>query len=446
MSSTKRRIDHVEDAEDRSPTRRRLDSEESVVGQPPLRISFPTNAPRQAPAFQYPYQLVTFSYSPLRVLEFTNAALKYYKQPPINADLAFAYDTWIKRPEERGRLDGLLTACLEDIVIQERRRANVVSWRGVMTKILTAPYEGRESWDINVMFVDGTLYFEEHLSINKLKDKENMAPRHRLQTYFGYAFESYCTSATLDPRQDPEILPNGWSGNINTNVQWCSVVKTKLGDNRLIIGGEVDCVNGKYTGQPNNFVELKTSLVIRGSQDEERFEKKLLKFYFQSFLLGVPEIKVGFRTPAGRIKDLQTFKTVELPRLVRGKPGAWDPNLCLEWGNQFLAFIRSSIKNWDLNTSDSSDTCRNSPSESSPKLSPDTRVARPREECVWRVTLHPGKGAEVVLLDDADVADVRNEEDRVGFLPRTYWNKVTGAPSGDIEAVETAEKQKSALN
>lgn len=74
--------------------------------------------------------------------------------------------------------------------------------------------------------------------------REDMTPRNRKQSYYGYAFESYCTSATPDPRQDPEKRPNGWSGNVNTNVQWCSVVKTKLGDNRLIIGGEVDCVNG----------------------------------------------------------------------------------------------------------------------------------------------------------------------------------------------------------
>jgi hypothetical protein len=67
---------------------------------------------------------------------------------------------------------------------------------------------------------------------------------------------------------------------------------------------------GKYTGKTDTFVELKTSLVIRGPQDEVRFEKcvpslptqvvyivpyadaeyirKLLKFYMQSFLLGVP--------------------------------------------------------------------------------------------------------------------------------------------------------------
>jgi RAT1-interacting protein len=64
-----------------------------------------------------------------------------------------------------------------------------------------------------------------------------MQPRQRQQTYYGYAFESYCTSET--PTRRP-----GWGGDVNTNVQWCSVVRTKLGDSRIVIGGEVDCVRG----------------------------------------------------------------------------------------------------------------------------------------------------------------------------------------------------------
>lgn len=71
-----------------------------------------------------------------------------------------------------------------------------------------------------------------------------MAPHHRQQTYYGYSFESFCTSSR--PHQ-PEALPGhpvGWSGDVNTNVQWCSVVKTKLASHRLLIGGEVDCVKG----------------------------------------------------------------------------------------------------------------------------------------------------------------------------------------------------------
>ena len=67
--------------------------------------------------------------------------------------------------------------------------------------------------------------------------RENLTPHHRLQTYFGYSFESFSTAGT------PHAKP-GWGGDVDTSIQWCSVVKTKLGNTRLVIGGEVDCVRG----------------------------------------------------------------------------------------------------------------------------------------------------------------------------------------------------------
>lgn len=50
----------------------------------------------------------------------------------------------------------------------------------------------------------------------------------------------------------------------------------------------------------------------------------------------------------------------------------------------------------------------------------------------------PGKGAEVKLLDDEGVEEVRNGEKRVGFLPHWYWDEVVeprGEHNGDIENV-----------
>jgi hypothetical protein len=69
--------------------------------------------------------------------------------------------------------------------------------------------------------------------------RNNLTPHHRLQTYYGYSFESFCTAGT--PHEKP-----GWGGDVETNIQWCSVVKTKLGNTRLVIGGEVDCVRGAF--------------------------------------------------------------------------------------------------------------------------------------------------------------------------------------------------------
>jgi len=67
--------------------------------------------------------------------------------------------------------------------------------------------------------------------------RDDMTPHHRMQTYYGYAFESWCTASS-------PTAPSGWGGDVDTNVQWCSVVKTKLGGTRIVIGGEVDCVTG----------------------------------------------------------------------------------------------------------------------------------------------------------------------------------------------------------
>ncbi|KAF4571259.1 decapping endonuclease targeting mRNA [Pleurotus pulmonarius] len=383
--------------------------------QPVLELPYAAkDAKRAASAvpFQLPTQLISFSYTPDRVLEFNDSSLRYFVDPPRGAQLSYGYDRWVRRPEERGRLDSLLKAWQKfgterPGVLGE---VGVVSWRGVMTKILTAPYEERDGWELNVMLVGGTMYFEEHLSEEKLQSKNDVEPRHRIQMYYGYSFESWCTSESRSPashsgnpsQPTSDGHPPGWGGDVNTNVQWCSVVKTKLGNTRMVIGGEVDCVRGRYTGKTDNFVELKTSLTIRGASDEARFEKKLIKFYFQSFLLGVPEITVGFRTPSGVLSTVQSFRTIEIPRLVRGKPGAWDPTLCLEWGDRFIRELRDAI---DVHSP------------------PDKRNDGNLSDLpVWRVSFSPKVGITVKQLDDAGVMDVEagDDEERIGFLPKWY--------------------------
>ncbi len=85
--------------------------------------------------FQRPLPLISFSYTKDRKLEFADAAMRYYVDPPLGADLRHGHERWIRRPEERGRLDGLLRAISE---VQRRGTGNtvvsIVSWRGVMTK------------------------------------------------------------------------------------------------------------------------------------------------------------------------------------------------------------------------------------------------------------------------------------------------------------------------
>ncbi|PPQ81014.1 hypothetical protein CVT25_014522 [Psilocybe cyanescens] len=425
---TRRRMDESPAQEQGQETRRKdanppvkQNEETATISHPQAAVFFScpdvsTMKPKAVP-FQQPSQLISFSYTPEHVQEFTDSALRYYVDPPLGSRLNYGYDRWVRKPDDRGRIDALLKAISK--VKRDSARGGglpeiaVVSWRGVMTKILTVPYENRDAWELNVMLVNGTLYLEEHLTEDRLREKNNMDARQRSQTYYGYAFESYCTSETPPGEASAGNIPGaplGWGGDVDTHIQWCSVVRTKLGDMRMIMGGEVDCVKGKYTGQTDTFVELKTSLTIRGRQDEERFERKLLKFYFQSFLLGVPEIVVGFRTPAGVVTTVQLFKTIQLPRMVRDKPGAWDPLVCLDWASGFLKELTQRVVDDRVD---------------------DTSAS------VWRARFVPGKGVSMMALDAKELEDVVNGEDRVGFLPRWYWDEI----KEEVRATSVKEKQ-----
>lgn len=61
----------------------------------------------------------------------------------------------------------------------------------------------------------------------------------------------------------------------------------------------------------------------RWSSSYSFFSFKLLKFWAQSFLIGVPKVICGFRDDDGVLSHLETFKTLEIPRKVRHGTGAW---------------------------------------------------------------------------------------------------------------------------
>ena len=134
---------------DERPTKRvTTEAPSSSRDGPQTKLAFPSTSStwndRPVP-FQQPTGLLTFSYTPQRALQFDNSALRYYVDPPPRADLRYGYERWIKRPEERARLDALLRA-VERVMDKADARAGadsgrkwlrdiaVVTWRGVMTK------------------------------------------------------------------------------------------------------------------------------------------------------------------------------------------------------------------------------------------------------------------------------------------------------------------------
>ena len=96
--------------------------------------------------------------------------------------------------------------------------------------------------------------------------------------------------------------------------------------------------------EPINWVELKTSAVIENDRDMLKYERKLLKFWIQSFLLGVPKIIVGFRTKTGILDRLEQLETRNIPGIVkRNGRGTWDGNLCINFTASFLDCMFISI-------------------------------------------------------------------------------------------------------
>lgn len=89
--------------------------------------------------------------------------------------------------------------------------------------------------------------------------------------------------------------------------------------------------------EPVNWVELKTSAEIENDRDMLKFERKLLKFWIQSFLLGVPKIIVGFRSKQGILQRLQELETRHIPDMVmKNGKGTWDGNICINFTASFL--------------------------------------------------------------------------------------------------------------
>lgn len=74
------------------------------------------------------------------------------------------------------------------------------------------------------------------------------------------------------------------------------------------------------------------------------FHRKLMKYWIQSFLLGVPKIIVGFRTRDGILVDVQEFETQKIPEMVNARPNQkWNADMCVNFAGTFLEckfFIR----------------------------------------------------------------------------------------------------------
>ncbi|EEY14040.1 RAI1 [Verticillium alfalfae VaMs.102] len=315
-----------------------------------------------------PKEFACFSYDDNHEFHLDDSSMRYYYNPTIGADLSKGYDTFVKADESG---DEHLVSLLKTIQAHEQKSgqkidAQLVTWRGMMTKIMSTPFDDRDGFEMNA-----TLYqvrrlsqpsleqapwpdfIEENNAYKKASQQQQNAQQRRgphapeVMQFWGYKFETLATLPKPWGDTPREYIENREDEVVNNKAQYCSVVRTGIGATTICIGGEVDAIWDSKPAQPGtpiNWVELKTSVDIRSDRDAATFDRKLLKFWLQSFLLGVPRIIVGFRTHAGILARVQEIQTAEIPDTIARRPNPpWNGDMCVNFAGEFLDWLRQTI-------------------------------------------------------------------------------------------------------
>jgi len=101
----------------------------------------------------------------------------------------------------------------------------------------------------------------------------------------------------------------------------------------------------------------------------------MLKFWAQSFLLGVPRIYIGYRSRSGYLEHIEELETRKIPDTIK-RTGVykWDGNICVNATAALLSFLQTTIQG----------------------------------EGVWRIRSHLGKemAIEVFRIEETGTGDI----------------------------------------
>lgn len=144
LPTTRQKVDQGIDRSIRSYDSGTSAAKDDAKTPEPAFLAYPETSNRKpiSVLFQQPSQLISFSYDASHIQGFDDSALRYFVHPRLRSDLSYGYDRWIKKSDERGRVDALLKAiskAKKDGVSKgvQLPEIGVVSWRGVMTKYVS---------------------------------------------------------------------------------------------------------------------------------------------------------------------------------------------------------------------------------------------------------------------------------------------------------------------
>lgn len=258
-------------------------------------------------------------------------------------------------------------AYLDAIVKHEQKqgkktKADIITFRGIMTKILLLPYKLDEGVHLQILTYDGQIFIrndDERLLKERAADKQklqsNPTKAKHMETceYAGYKFETLATLPKPWAECTRTMIENRHKKVVSNYGQYISVVLSGMGKVRTLLAGEVDCVwdyvpEGKGDVLPH-YVELKTSRKIDTPQQAQQFEKKLFRTWAQCFLLGIQRIVYGFRDDNYILRNVEVYNTGEPPVFFKNEAlprGSSPPVNCmaaLQWYGAALNWIVENV-------------------------------------------------------------------------------------------------------
>ncbi|KAF0713136.1 Aste57867_4500 [Aphanomyces stellatus] len=275
---------------------------------------------REKTRFSQPQQVSGFSKFYDGRVQFDRSLLKRLrKSAALGSDLLVGLETF-EEPPSTAPIEHIVDAMLRAHSQQHNTTNaatpapifNVVTYRNNLNKIMgvNTPYNTNSPYSFHVQRAHGCIYLNVH----------QLPPTYatnQYQSHAAYAGRRYETISTAESSGDGE---------------YCGVFSVSLGQKKILVGAELDGLD-----EDGTYVELKTYRLLQTPKDRMSFERyKLLAFWIQSYVVGVPQIRVGFRDDDFRLTKEQTLSTTQLPRFGAAY---WDSNVCLNFADMFLNWL-----------------------------------------------------------------------------------------------------------
>ncbi|KAG7664490.1 RAI1 [[Candida] subhashii] len=259
-----------------------------------------------------------------------------YKQAKLDLSAGYSHFKKIDPELNLADFDKLLQGIQHhEQSTQKKLDGDIITFRGIMTKIISMPYFLTDPIDLNIVPFDGQLFIAQDkiIELNRMKRQEeeliNNNPPDKVEhikkcEFSGYKFETLATIPHPWAQTPRPQIDNRNKKIVNNYEQYLSVIKTGIGNVKLILAGEIDCVwdyiPEKTKTVLDHYVELKTSRIIEHNGQVVNFEKKLFKTWCQSFLMGVRKVVYGFRDDNFILRSVEPYNTDEIPIMIKDNP------------------------------------------------------------------------------------------------------------------------------